>query len=58
MYKQREMGEGGTFKLWKKIRVICEKCGTAMVASSLCHHMETSHGIVIPQTQGWNLKEG
>ena len=32
--------------------------GGAMTASSLCHHMERTHGIVLPQTRGVDIGRG
>ena len=40
------------FREWKKTRVSFEEFGTAMSASSLRHHMEIYHWIVMTQTQG------
>ena len=50
-YKRRAMGEGDTFWDRKKTRVICTEYGGEMVVSSLCPHMERTHGRVLPHTR-------
>ena len=40
-----------TFWEREKTRVSCVECRGIMVASSLCHYMERSHGVVLPQTR-------
>ena len=51
-YKWRAMGEGPTFQERKRTRVSCKECGGGMSDFSLRHHMERSHGIVLPQVRG------
>ena len=58
VYKRRVTGEGETFKERKRSRVICTECGGTMAASSLRHHMEISHGIVLHHTRGMNVRGG
>ena len=41
-----------TFQERNRTRVSCAECGGIMTASSLCHHMEMSHGIFLPHTRG------
>ena len=50
-YKRRATGEGATFWQRKITKVSCTECGGTMAESSLCHHMEISHGIVLPHTR-------
>ena len=57
-YKRRVMGEGAIFWDQNKIRVSCEECEGVMAASSLCHHMEITHSIVLPHTQGVDIVGG
>ena len=57
-YKRRAMGEGNTFWDQKKTRVIYKECGGEMMASSLLHHMEITHKIVLPQTRGVDVGIG
>ena len=57
-YNRRETGEGVTFYEHKKTRVSCEDYGGAMVASPLLHHMDRTHGIVLPQTRGVDVGIG
>ena len=52
LYKGRATGEGPTFWERKGTRVSCEECGVTMAASSMRHHMERSHGKVLPQVMG------
>ena len=52
------MGEGNTFWDQKKTRVIYKECGGEMMASSLLHHMEITHKIVLPQTRGVDVGIG
>ena len=51
-YKGRATGEVPTFWERKITRVSCEECGGGMSDFSLRHHMERSHGIVLPQVRG------
>ena len=51
-YKRRATGEGPTFQESKRTRVSCEECGRGVAAFPLRHHMERSHGIVLPQVRG------
>ena len=57
MYKWRATG-GVDLRERKKIRVSCEECVTIMSASSLRHHMECTHGIVIPNNWGTEVSRG
>ena len=57
-YNQRVAGEGDTSREQNKTRVSCEECGRLMAASSLCHHMETAHGISMKRTQGIDVGVG
>ena len=58
-YKMRATGQEATFWDRKKTRVSCEECrGGAMAASSLRHHMEIVHVIVLPHTRGVNVGRG
>ena len=49
-------GEGLTFWDRKKTRVSCEECGGAMATSSLRHHIERSHFIVLPSIIALDLR--
>ena len=51
-YKRRAMGEGPTFQERKITSISFEECGGTMAMSSLRHHMERSHSIVLPQIRG------
>ena len=51
-YKWRVTGEEATFWERNKTKVSCKDCGRAMAESPLCHHMERTHGIVLPHTWG------
>ena len=57
-YKCRATGEGSTFRYWKKTRVSFEECSTDMEALLIYHHMEISHRIVMPHTQGVDVGRG
>ena len=57
-YKRRATGEGATFRERKRTGVICAECGGTMPASSLRHHMERSHVIVMPQNRGVDVGGG
>ena len=57
-YKQRATGEGPTFWQRKRTRVSCEECGETKAASTLQHHMEISHGIVLPQVRRVDVRGG
>ena len=52
------MGEGYTFIVQKETRVSFEECGAVMAESSLLHHMERAHGIVMPQSWGMGIVGG
>ena len=52
------MEEGATFIDNKKTKVSCKRCGTAIITSSLRHHVDLSHGIVMPQTWGVDVSGG
>ena len=58
LYKRRATGEGGTFWERNKNRVISEECKGEMAASYLCHHMDITHGIVMPQNRGVDIGGG
>ena len=49
VYKKRSTVEGSTFRKRKITRVSCTECGRKIGASSLCHRMERSNWIVLPQ---------
>ena len=34
------------------------ECGGKMTVYSLCHHMDMSHSIVLPQTRGMDVRGG
>ena len=51
-YKQRYTGEGPTFQERKRSRVSCDDCGGKMADYSLQHHLDRSHGLVLPQVRG------
>ena len=51
-YKWRYTREGPTFWERKRTRVSCEEYRGAMVESSLRHHMERSHGILLNHIRG------
>ena len=51
-YKRKYTGEGPTFWEINRTRVRCEECGDTMDASSMRHHMERAHGVVLPQVRG------
>ena len=57
-YKRRATGEGPTFWERKRTRVHCKECGETMAASSLWHHMERAHGILLPQVRGVDVRGG
>ena len=57
-YNQRATGEGPTFQESKRTRVSCEECGVKMDSSSLQHHTESSHGMVLPQIMGVDVGGG
>ena len=52
------MGEGYTFIVQKETRVSFEECGAVMAESSLLHHMERAHGIVMPYIRGVEIGGG
>ena len=54
-YNHRETGEGEIFRERKINRVSCEECGSTIAASSIYHHMEISHRVVMSQTQGLGI---
>ena len=54
-YKRRETREGGNFRERRRTRVSCANFGGTMAASSLCHHIERSHGIVLQQNRGVDI---
>ena len=54
-YMRRATGEGATFWEIKKTRVICAERRGKMAVSSLCHHTERSHSIVLPHTRGVDI---
>ena len=43
---------------WKRTRVSCAECRVTMSEYSLHHHMERSHGIVLPQNRGVDIGGG
>ena len=51
-------GIRGTFWEWKRSRVSCAECREVMVESFLRHHMESSHGIVLPHNRGVEICGG
>ena len=51
-YKSIAKGEGGTFQERIKTRVSYEEKRGRMVASSLSHHTNSTHGIGLIQNQG------
>ena len=57
-YKRRATGEGDTFWEQKRTRVIYAECGGTMAAYSLLHHMERSHGTVLPHKRGLEVGQG
>ena len=57
-YRRRATGEGPTFREMKITRVSCEECGGTMGDYSLQRHIERSHGIVLPQVRGVDVREG
>ena len=52
------MGEGATFWERNKTRVSYKEYVGVMAAPSLRHHMERTHGIVLPQTRGVDVIGG
>ena len=52
------MVEGATFRERKRTRLSCAECGEGMLVSSLRHHMERSHSIVLAQTKGVDVRGG
>ena len=57
-YKRRAMGEGATLQERNKTRVCCEKCGGGVAESSLYHHMDRVHRILLPHTRGVDIGFG
>ena len=57
-YKRQATGEGPIFRERKETRVSCKVCGGTMAASFLRHHMDISHGIVLPQVRGVDVGGG
>ena len=57
-YKRRATGEGPNFREKKVTGIICKVCGGIMDASSMRHHMERSHGRVLPQVRGVDTEGG
>ena len=50
------MGEGATFRERKRFRVSCTECGVKAKQSYLKQHMESLHGICVPQMRGVDKK--
>ena len=50
------MGEGATFRERKRFRVSCTECGVTVKQSYFKHHIESLHGICVPQTRGADEK--
>ena len=50
--------EGPTVRERNRTRVSCKVCGGTMSTSSLRHHMERSHGKVLPQVRGVDFGVG
>ena len=46
------MGEGVTFREWKKSKVSCATCGVTVAASYIKAHMARSCGIYVPHMRG------
>ena len=57
-YKWRATVEGTTFLERNRTSISYEDCRGEMAASSLRHHMERSHGIVLPQVRGLDVSRG
>ena len=57
-YKRRATGEGATFQERKRTRVRCVECRGTMAESSIFHHIEISHGIVLPQIRDVDIGGG
>ena len=57
-YKRRATGEVPIFWYRNITRVGFEECGGTMASSYLHHHMERSHGIVLPQIRGVDVGGG
>ena len=58
VYKRRDAGEGPTFRKRKRTRVSCKEYGGTMAASSLRHHIERSHGKLLPKVRGVDVGGG
>ena len=57
-YTRQDTGEGPKFLERKRTRISCEVCGGTIAASSLQHHMERSHGRVLPKVRGVDVGRG
>ena len=56
--KRRSIGEGQTFRESNRTSISCEVCGDTMAASSLQHHIERVHGILLPQVRSVDVGGG
>ena len=54
-YNWRAMGEKETFRERKRFRVSCTKCRVTVKQLYLKQHMESLHGICVPQTRGRDI---